>query len=101
MLGFQAEVYLRILTIKLKVVTKSVLLSLLSEAFTIYGLSQCSFTALVLSCCGIFAPASIANFHELDGFVRDLEFLAILCVSEGASMYRFSENSTGHAWLPG
>ena len=80
MLGFQAEVYLRILTIKLKVVTKSVLLSLLSEAF---------------------APASIANFLKLDGFVRDLEFLAILCVSEGASLYWFSENSTGHACLPG
>ena len=41
----------------------------------------------------------IANFFELGGFAQDLEFLARLCVFEGASMYRFSENSTGRARL--
>ena len=59
------------------------LLSLLPEAFTIYRLS----------------PASIANFLELGGSVRYLEFLARLCVSMGAIMYRFSENLTGCARL--
>ena len=66
--------------------TKSVLLSLLSEAFTIYELSRCSFTTLVLSWRRIFAPARIANFLELGGSARDLEFLVRLCVSEIVSM---------------
>ena len=58
-------------------------------------------TTMVLSWRGIFAPTSIADFLELGGSVQDLEFLARLCVSEGAHIYRFSENSTAHARLPG
>ena len=57
--------------------------------------SNVRFTAMTLNWRSINAPQSISDFLSLGGRKQDLEFLAKLCVSEGAKIYRFSENSTG------
>ena len=62
-------------------------------------LTQCKshvwFTRKLQKLSGFERKVHSNDFLSLGGTKQDLEFLARLCVSEGAKIYWFGENSTG------